>query len=241
MRGERTGHDRPGQTMVASGLHDRAPTIDDRRAGCVPQPLGDPGTGRHLRHRLSERAPGTAEFVAAPPPLAQPQLTHPPRDGQVPRPGRHPLLHPHRPHPATGAVPRLLVRGGQVHHRPALHSVLDRDDSQSIQAVLVGTLTVITEPERGLSHGRSGDPMGDDGSMGNMARSGTMASVRGHRGRDLHRRGPLRQPGHQHRSTDRCVVTKPGPRRHRSAGGGRRCPRGSPFPPRCGPLVSRRY
>ena len=106
--------------MVPGCLYDRAATIGDRSTGRGAQPAGDPGAARYLGDGLGERLPWTGPGVTAPAPLTPPQLADAAGDRQVPRPNGHPLLHPYRPHPAPGTPPRLLVRGGQVHHRPTL-------------------------------------------------------------------------------------------------------------------------
>jgi hypothetical protein len=46
--GERLRDDRPRDAVVPGGLHDRAATVGDRRTGRLPQPGGQPGTGRDL-------------------------------------------------------------------------------------------------------------------------------------------------------------------------------------------------
>jgi len=114
--GDRIHHRRPGQAQVPTGLHHRASTVGDRRAGRGAKPGGQPGPGRYGRDLLGERAGRTVRLLASPPSLAPAQQHTPAADGQIPRVGAHPLPGRGRTSTARWAHRSCLIRRDQVHH-----------------------------------------------------------------------------------------------------------------------------
>ena len=121
--------------MVAAGLGDRAPTVAHRLPGGPQQPTGDPGPGRDLRQRLSERGGWAVTAPAVPAPLGPHQNTLAGTDIQIAGKCCGPTLRALRGCLAGRADRHHVGIGDGVHDADTILVVFDLGDGEANDAL----------------------------------------------------------------------------------------------------------
>jgi hypothetical protein len=143
----RTPHGRPARTPRRAGPpRPGNAAVRDLDPGLLPQPLRDPAPRRDLRHRLGECLLRAVPRPALPAALDQEQRHLPGTVPDIPRPGRHVLVHVLR----DRAAPR--ARRGARRHRP------HRDPPVGLALHLGDPQPGHAEQRRGHILGRRGFP-----------------------------------------------------------------------------------
>ncbi len=104
--GERGVHRRPRDAVVPGGFRRSDAPFGDLVPAVLQQPPGDAAARRDLRCPLGERDPRAGPVPARQPALFQDQVHFPASVPDIPRPGRHVLVHALGNRPAPGAGSR---------------------------------------------------------------------------------------------------------------------------------------